>query len=66
MKLKISKENGHFVIERVNDFNHSFKRYFLTEEGLKEGLDAYKDKVDDYKVEASKEVFSLVVNHLNA
>lgn len=63
--LKVYKENGEFVIERVNGFNHATKRYFITEEGLKEGLDAYNFVIDDYEIEASKEVWALVINYLN-
>lgn len=64
-KLRIYKENGEFVIERVNEFNHAFKRSFITEEGLKEGLDAYLPVMEEYKIEASEDVRALVINHLN-
>ncbi|MCM3800057.1 hypothetical protein M4A92_15790 [Caldibacillus thermoamylovorans] len=63
-KLKIFKENGEFVIERFNEFNHSEKRYFITEEGLKEGLDAYLHVMEEYEIEASEDVWALVINHL--
>jgi hypothetical protein len=64
--LKIYKENGEFVIERVNEFDHATKRFFITEEGLKEGLDAYYSVIDEYEIEASRDVWTLVVNHLNS
>lgn len=63
--LKIYKENGEFVIEHVNSFNHATKRYFITENGLKEGLDAYKPVMDEYEIKASEDVWALVINHLN-
>lgn len=64
--LKIYKENCDYVIERVNEFNHSEKRFFATETGLKEGLDVYKPVMDEYEIEASGSVWSLVINHLNS
>lgn len=64
-KLKIYKENGEFVVERVNQFGTSFKRAFITEEGLKEGLDAYHPVMHEYEIEASSDVWALVINHLN-
>lgn len=65
-KIKVYMENGEFAIERVNEFNHSTKRYFLSEEGLKEGLDAYKPVLHDYDIEVSEELWALVINHLNS
>ena len=63
--LKIYKdENNDFVIERINDFNHSFKRVFITEEGLKEGLNAYKSVLHEYEIEATDSVWPIVINHL--
>ena len=64
-KIKIYKENGKFVIERVNQFNHSWKRFFITENGLKEGLLSYERVLDEYEIEASGEVFAVIVNSLN-
>lgn len=63
--LKIYKENGEFVIERINEFNHSFRSMFITEEGLKEGLDSYNSVMHEYEIEASDDVWALVINHLN-
>lgn len=67
-KLKIYKENDEFVIERVNEFNHSFKRSFITEEGLFEELDLYKLNLDDdkYELEVSNELWAKVINYLAA
>lgn len=64
-KLLIYKENGEFVIERVNEFNHATKRYFVSEGGLKEGLDAYLPVIDEYQIEADEDVWALVINHLS-
>lgn len=63
--LKVYKENGEYVIERVNEFNHATKRYFITEEGLKEGLDAYLPVISEYEIEISDDLWALVINHLN-
>jgi hypothetical protein len=63
-KLKVYKQDGEFVIERVNEFNHSTKRFFITEEGLKEGLDAYHPVMDQYEIEASEDMWALVINYL--
>ncbi|MED1712010.1 hypothetical protein P4V29_33880 [Bacillus thuringiensis] len=65
-KLRIYKENGEFVIERVNQFDHATKRFFLSEEGLKEGLQAYKDVMDEYELEVSEELWAFVINFLNS
>lgn len=63
-KLKVYKENGEFVVERNNEFNHATKRSFLTEDGLLEGLEAYTNVLDDYEVEVSKELWAKVINFL--
>lgn len=64
-KLLIYKENGEFVIERVNEFNHATKRYFVSEDGLKEGLNAYRPVIEEYQIEPTDEVWALVINLLN-
>ena len=63
--LKIFKGNGEYHIHRVNQFATVFKRSFITEEGLKEGLDAYHPVIHEYQIEASEDVWSLVINHLS-
>jgi len=65
-KLLIYKENGEFVIERVNEFNHAFKRNFISEQGLLEGLQSYQPVIDEYELEVSDELWSLVLNFLNS
>jgi len=65
-KLLIYKENGEFVIERVNEFNHAFKRNFISEQGLLEGLQSYQPVIDEHELEVSDELWSLVLNFLNS
>ncbi|WP_269920360.1 hypothetical protein [Caldifermentibacillus hisashii] len=65
-KLKIYKENGEFVIERVNQFNHATKRLFISEEGLKEGLQSYQMVIDEYELEVSEDLWAFVINFLNS
>lgn len=40
--LVIYIENDKFIVERVTPFNHSFKKTYLTEDGLREGLESYR------------------------
>lgn len=49
-KLLIYKENGEFVLEHINSFGHSIKRYFISEIGLKEELELYEPVLDQYKI----------------
>ncbi|EJP0467934.1 hypothetical protein NVA59_005409 [Escherichia coli] len=65
-KLLIYKENDDFVIERVNEFNHAFKRTFISEQGLLEGLQAYRLVISEYQLEVSDELWSMVLNFLNS
>lgn len=61
--LKVYKENGEFIIERVND--HATKRYFINEDGLNDGLDAYQPVIAEYELEVSDDLWALAINHLN-
>ena len=63
--LKVYKENDAFVIERVNEFDHSFKRYFITEEGLKEGVDSYHLVMDEYDLQVSEDLWAMIIKHLS-
>ncbi|ETI67258.1 hypothetical protein [Neobacillus vireti] len=64
-KLKIYKDKDEFVIERVNQFNHSTKRFFISEQGLIEGLEVYTLKdISQYEIQASHEVWAMVINSL--
>lgn len=65
-KLKIYKENGEFVIERVNQFNHATKRLFISEEGLKEGLQSYQMVISEYELEVSEELWAFVIKFLSS
>lgn len=64
--LKIYKEGDEFVIERINQFNHSHKSYWF-EEGLKEQLTSYANSgiLETHEIVAEdNEIWSLVINHL--
>jgi hypothetical protein len=65
-KLLIYKENEEFVIKNVNSFNHSFKRSFISEQGLLEGLQSYQPLIDEYELDVTDELWSLVINFLNS
>jgi len=65
-KLLIYKENGEFVIERVNEFNHSFKRKFISEHGLLEGVQTYQGVISEYELEVSEELWPLIINFFNS
>lgn len=65
-KLLIYKQNGEFVIERVNEFNHAFKRAFISEQGLLEGLQSYRQVISEYQLDISEELWSMVLNFLNS
>lgn len=62
--MLIYKENGEFVIERVNGFNHSFKRKFISEYGLLEVLQTYEGFIRECELEVSEEPCPLVINFL--
>lgn len=65
-KLWIYKENGEFCIERMNQFNHATKRFFISEEGLKEGLQAYQSVIEEYELDVSEELWAFVINFMNS
>lgn len=64
-KLLIYKENGEFVIERVNQFNHATKRYFSSDEGLLEGLQAYQDVMEEYELSVADDLWAKVIKYLS-
>lgn len=64
-KLLIYEQEGEFVIEHINSFNHSTKRFYVTENGLFEGLGAYKPVIDQYQLEVSETLWSKVIGFLN-
>lgn len=61
-KLFIYRENGEFVIERVNQFNHATKRFFVSEEGLQEGIQAYSHVLDEYILQVAEDLWGMVIN----
>ena len=64
-KLKIYKtDEGEVCLERINQFNHSTKRLFISEQGLLEALDDYPN-LSDYEIEAEQELWSVIIKHLN-
>jgi hypothetical protein len=65
-QLKIYKESGEYVIERVNEFNHTTKRFFATEEGLLGGLQAYQPVLSEYDIQVSEDLRGTVINYLSS
>nr|WP_173026436.1 hypothetical protein [Aeromonas sp. Ne-1] len=72
-QLLIYKENGEFVIERVNDHfalsyerQDSFKRRYTTENGFVEGLRSYQPIIKEYDVIVEKELKLIVKNLFGA
>lgn len=63
-KLKIYRENGEYVIERVNQFGHSTKRFFITEAGLIEGIEAYNPVISEYEIELDEHLWRIVKDQL--
>jgi len=53
--LKVYLENNEFVIERTNPFSHSFKHKYITEEGLREGLESYKPIVNQMDIQVQQD-----------
>lgn len=39
---------------------------FVNENGLFEGLHAYKSVIDEYQLEVSEELWALVINYINS
>ncbi|WP_240628763.1 hypothetical protein [Bacillus salacetis] len=64
-KLHVYKEQGEFVIERINQFDHATKRTFLSEKGLFEGLQNYQDVLQEYDLDVSEELWARVIQFLS-
>lgn len=64
--LKLYKEDDEFVVETINEFNHSWKHRYVTVKGLFDHLDSCAFAIRDWDIEASKELFASVVKHLSA
>jgi hypothetical protein len=62
--INIYKENGEYVAERINEFNHSSKRYFVTLEGLFEYLETVQGLNGQVELEVSEELWATVINQL--
>lgn len=58
-KLLVFKEPEGFVLERVNEFNRSTKRYFNDEQELIETLKFYPD-LNHYEIKADAELASVI------
>lgn len=54
--LKVYLEDNEFVIERINPFNHSFKHKYITEDGLREGLESYIPIIEQMNIQVQQEV----------
>lgn len=65
-KLKIYKEDDSFVLERINQFDHATKRYFITENGLLEAFDQYQPVMEEYElfIEQGQDLIGLITRHL--
>lgn len=65
-KLKIYKENDSFVLERINQFDHATKRFFITENGLLEAFDQYQHVMEEYElvIEQGQDLIGLITRHL--
>jgi|SRR5579875_501583 len=65
--LSIYRNDEGIVLERRNEFGYNFKSVFETVEAMLEHLDVYKStgKIDEYKLEVSKEFWSTVIRFLN-
>lgn len=64
-QLKVYMESGEYVIERVNEFNHATKRFFITKNALFEGLEVYQEVIDQYDLQVSEDLWATVINFLN-
>ncbi|NRD80164.1 hypothetical protein HPT25_22775 [Bacillus sp. BRMEA1] len=66
-KLLIYKEDGEFIIERVNEFGTGFKNHFKTVDGLLGRLDIYQrtNKLEEYQLDVSEDLRANVINLLN-
>lgn len=64
-KINIYTENTEFVLEHINSFNHATKRYYLTEDGLKENLQSYIPVLEQYEIDVSDDLWPTVITFLN-
>jgi hypothetical protein len=60
-----NQETGDFVIKRTNEFGHSTKRQFISEQGLLEGLDAYSfTDLSEYQLNVSEDLQNTVAGRM--
>lgn len=45
--LKVYVQDNEFVVERINPFSHSTKHKYISEDGLREGIEMYKPIADE-------------------
>lgn len=62
-RLKIHEQEGEFVIERINQFDHATKRHFISEQGLIEALQSYPD-LEEYEIETDASLWAVIINAL--
>lgn len=64
--LKVYKDNDDYVLERINQFGHAFKKRF-SKAGLIEALQQYKTtgELEEYDIQAADDVLTLVINTLS-
>lgn len=64
-KLKIYKnDEGEFVLERINEFSHGTKRFFISEEGLLEALSDYPNLGEYELLVEDQSLWSIIINAL--
>lgn len=52
--LKVYVQDNDFVVERINAFNHSTKHKYISEDGLREGIEMYKPIADELDVQVQE------------
>jgi len=64
--MKIYKDNSKFIIEQINEFNHSIKEQYSTKNELCEAINAYKSVIEEYdlSIQPSEGLSKLVTNCL--
>ena len=67
LEIYQDSEKAHYVIERVNEFSHSTKRFYENMEELYDGIDTYKDMkdVDDYEIVVTdNSLYSKIIRYM--
>lgn len=67
-QLRISKDSteSFYVVERINEFNHSTKRLIGSKQDFLEYLDMCNQMgvLDTYELKVSDDLWAMVINHL--